>query len=427
MIIYRYKYKYTRGLDIMAIRDITVSSSLKSMNTESAIRNHNGNENRGKVKHENEEIDITKSHFNIEIKRRSMRDLLHEHYDERIERHNKNNNSEARRWDLDRFLDTFQGKTVKAGNKQSRNERWATVGQIIYLGGKDTLNPIIGEILDAGATPEEFMSAYSAGYEEYVDQHNEMFPTLPIYQSNIHFDETTPHGHDAIVVMGHTKKGLASDSLDNALGEIYGYGSNFKDKADNLKQYREDNDTIVFNCIGSKIENLALNYGLEIDLNPIRTGQEGSLDGPEYKKKKRIEDAEKESLAKIEAAEKESYDEISLNYNAASRLILKDEKRMESLKRQALAEQRKAKAFMKQVKLERKKLEDDKIIMKKERADLEKDKTMVEIRKEQKYIAKIRAYERRCEVKDSVEPTTASKPQVNADSAPVVEDTGPEL
>lgn len=145
---------------------------------------------------------------------------------------------------------------------------------------------------DAGASEQEIINAYASGYREYIEQHNERFTTLPIYHSDIHFDETTPHGHDAIVVMGHTEKGNPSDSINNALGELYGYPKTFEDKKANMERYRAENDTIMFDAIAPKLEDLASDYGLDIQFEPIRTGQEGSLSVEEYKHKKDLEQQE---------------------------------------------------------------------------------------------------------------------------------------
>lgn len=272
----------------------TVSSQLKSANAKSDIENHSGKKNRGKFKHANEEIDQSRSHLNVEYDMYNPEELLHKHYDELIEKHNKNNNSEARRWDLEKYLATFEGKTVKIAGKETKNERWATASQISYFGSKDTLNPVLEEIMKRGASQEEVVNAYSEGYREYIEGHNERFPTLPIYHSDIHFDETTPHGHDAIVVMGHTKKGRPSDSLNNALGEIYGYKDSFKGKQVNMQLYRDENDTIIFNSIAPKLKSLAKKYGLDIEFEPTRLGEEGSLSVDEYKHKKDQERRENE-------------------------------------------------------------------------------------------------------------------------------------
>lgn len=266
--------------------EITVSSQLKSANTEKDIELHSGKKNRGKFKHANEDIDQTKSHLNVEFDLLSRDELLEKHYGEKIAKHNRNNNSESRRWDMEKFLATFEGKKVKMKGKQTNNERWATASQISYFGSKDTLNPVLDALRDAGASQQEIINVYASGYLEYIERHNERFPTLPIYHSDIHFDETTPHGHDAIVVMGHTEKGNPSDSINNALGELYGYPKNFEDRRANMERYRTENDMLIFDSIAPKLESLASNYGLDIKFEPIRTGQEECLNMREYKLKK---------------------------------------------------------------------------------------------------------------------------------------------
>lgn len=279
--------------------EITANSQLKSANAESDIENHSGKENRGKYKHANENIDKTKSHQNVEFDILDRDELLDKHYSEKIAKHNKNNNSAARRWDTtDDYLATFEGKKVKSGGVQTNNERWATASQLSYFGGTDSLKDVLDDIQKAGASQEEIIEAYSSGYKEYIEKHNEDFPTLPIYHSDIHFDESIPHGHDAIVVMGHTKKGNASESINNALSEKYGYAEKKGDKwanstFDNMKRYREDNDKIIYDSISPKLEGLAKKHGLDVDFEFIRTGAEGGKDMPEFKRNKKHVEKEK--------------------------------------------------------------------------------------------------------------------------------------
>jgi len=282
--------------------EITVSSQLKSANTTSDISYHSGKANRGKLNHTNPDIDKTRSHLNVEFDVQDRNELLHKHYDELIEKHNKNNNSAARRWDLEKYLATFEGKKVKIAGKETKNERWATASQISYFGSKDTLNPVLDRMREAGATQEEINNAYATGYREYIERHNEHFPTMPIYHSDVHFDETTPHGHDAIVVMGHTEKGRASDSVNNALAEHYGsYPKTFEGKKEHMERYREENDSILFDSIAPQLEELAKQYGMDIEFEAIRTGQLDSFDYREYKQKKDLQDRELE----LEELEKE--------------------------------------------------------------------------------------------------------------------------
>lgn len=257
---------------------LTATAQLKSANTVTDVANHSGKENRKKYTHANKEIDQTRTDLNVEFDFHSREELLEKHYRERIDKHNKTNNSKARRYDtMDAFLDSFEGKPVR-GNKN--NVRWSTLSQITYVGDKDSLGELWTDLREAGVPAEELFEAYSEGYKEYVERHNETFPTLPIYRSDIHFDETTPHGHDAIVVMGHTKGGKASDSLNNALGEKYGYE---KDNKEKMRLYREENDTLAFTSVTSALQAVGRAYGYEFDVELERTGQEFSLDMHTYK------------------------------------------------------------------------------------------------------------------------------------------------
>lgn len=302
------------------VQQITVSSQLKSANAVTDIENHSGKKNRETYAHKNDDIDQTKSHLNAEFDFYDRRDLLGEHYKNTIEKHNenKNNKSEARRWDLDKYLETFEGKTVKRMGKETKNARWSTASQISYFGGKDSLNPVLEVLEDVGATPEEIRSAYLSGYEEYVQRHNEKFTTLPIYHSDVHFDETTPHGHDAIVVMGHTEKGRASDSINNALGEMYGYKKTFAGNQENMARYREENDGIMFEAIGSKLEALGATYGIDFEFEFLRTGQMESYSYEDYKKKmdyqnkdEELQEIEKIQMGRSKAQGKMSKDNAS--------------------------------------------------------------------------------------------------------------------
>lgn len=257
---------------------LTATAQLKSSNTVTDVANHSGKENRKKYTHKNKEIDQTRTDLNVEFDFHSREELLEKHYRERIDKHNKNNNSKARRYEtMDAFLGSFEGTPVR-GNKN--NVRWSTVSQITYVGDKDSLGELWTDLREAGVPAEELFEAYSEGYKEYVERHNETFPTLPIYRSDIHFDETTPHGHDAIVVMGHTKGGKASDSLNNALGEKYGYE---KDNKEKMRLYREENDVLAFTSITGALQAVGRAHGYEFDVELERTGQEFSVDMHTYK------------------------------------------------------------------------------------------------------------------------------------------------
>lgn len=262
----------------MTTYSLTASSQVKSANAVTDIENHSGKKNRKKYAHANKDIDPELSDQNVEFDFHSREELLEKHYRSRIDKHNKNNNSKARRYEtMDDFLASFEGKTVR-GNKN--NVRWSTVSQVTYIGDKESLGSLWSDLMDAGATVEELQEAYSAGYKEYVERHNEAFPTLPIYHSDIHFDETTPHGHDAIVVMGHSKNGKASDSLNNALGEKYGYE---KDNKEKMRLYRDENDALAFSSVTGALLKVGEAYGVSHKAEMIRTGQEFSLDVPNYK------------------------------------------------------------------------------------------------------------------------------------------------
>jgi hypothetical protein len=275
--------------------EVTATSQLKSANAESEIAHHSGKENRDKWQHANENIDASRSHMNQVFQPFDREELLEKHYREKIDKHNKNNNSKSRRWDtMDEFLKSFEGKAVKMRGKDTKNVRWATASQISYFGGKDSLGELIDEMQEHGVPEEQIQEAYTAGYGEYIDRHNEHFPTLPIYRSDVHYDEAVPHGHDAIVVMGHTQAGKPSDSLNNALGEMYGYPKDWDGKKANLERYRAENDDIIFTSIGPKLEEVAENHGIDISFSFLRTGAEGGKDMPEYKQNQDLQAREDE-------------------------------------------------------------------------------------------------------------------------------------
>lgn len=273
---------------------LTASSQLKSADAKSDIANHSGKENRMKFKQKNEDIDPTRTHLNVALDVLDREELLEKHYREKIDNHNKHNRGPSRRWDtMDDFLKTFEGKKVKIAGKETENERWATMCQITYVGNKDTMgfrtdeNALVGEVwhalMEAGVSEEEIRNAYVEGYKTYVQKHNEKFSTLPIYHSDIHFDETTPHGHDAIVVMGHTASGKPSDSFNNALGEHYGYAEDMAGKKRNLEQYRKDNDSLASVSIARKLKEVAVAHNVDITFSFERTGQTFSMDMHNYK------------------------------------------------------------------------------------------------------------------------------------------------
>lgn len=293
----------------MATIELTTSSQLKSANTESDIANHSGKANRGKIVHANEDIDLERSHLNVEFDFLDRGELLEKHYREKIDKHNKTNNSKARRWEtMDDFLKTFEGKKVKVAGKETNNERWATMSQVTYVGDKDSMEQLTDLFEEHGATVEEFIEAYSKGYRAYVEKHNKEFHTLPIYHSDIHFDETTPHGHDAIVVMGHTEKGKPSDSLNNALGELYGYETTMEGKKHNMLSYRADNDAIAYECITGALKELAQEKGFQLDLEFVRTGNDFSVDVQSYK---RLMDEKEEAEMELSGREAKLEERIS--------------------------------------------------------------------------------------------------------------------
>lgn len=279
----------------------TVSSQLKSANAVSDVENHSGKANRAKLKHANPEVDTSLSHLNVEFDFLKREELLEDHYREKIDKHNKNNNSASRRWDsMDEFLATFEGKKVRHKGKETDNEQWSTSCQISYFGNVESWDALRGVLSEVGVSDDEIRKTYAEAYEGYVRAHNEHFKTLPIYHSDIHFDETTPHGHDAIVVKGHTATGKPSHSLNNALAEHYGFPTNekgkprtptFSEKTDNMRRYREENDGILFKSMTVHFAELARSKGLDIDFELERTGQETSH---EYHVYKAVKDRENE-------------------------------------------------------------------------------------------------------------------------------------
>lgn len=263
---------------------MTVSTQVKSANTETDIKFHSGKENRETYAHENKNIDLERSHLNVEFDFHSREELLEAHYGDWVRKHDEQNNSAKRRYgSVEGYLATFEGNEVLGKKK---NVRWATLSQMTYVGDQETIGELWDDLLEAGATDEILMQAYSEGYREYVEKHNETFPMLPIYHTDIHFDESTPHGHDAIVVMAVTDKtpkgkdGKPTDSLNTALGMKYGYKLHNKEK---LRLYREENDKLAFDSILGALQKVGEAHGMPFDTEILRTGQTFSLDLNNYK------------------------------------------------------------------------------------------------------------------------------------------------
>ncbi len=283
----------------MSLHKMTVSSQLKSANTQADIDFHSGLKNRAKMNHENENIDTKKTNYNKVIIPEDVtkEGLLEQHYGEKVKNHNENQRGKKDYWDgVQGYLDTFEGKTVGS----SKNERWATASQISYFGNQDSINDLFDELEGAGISEQQIREAYTRGYEEYVLKHNEKFKTLQITRSDIHFDEATPHGHDEIVKTGHTEKGNASDSLNNAVSEHYNsYGSIKADKDKDieavnnftrLRQYRSENDSIMYNSIHVHLKELATEHGLNVEFEPLRTSEvNNAQNSREYKVSKDFE------------------------------------------------------------------------------------------------------------------------------------------
>ncbi len=263
---------------------MTVSTQVKSANTETDIKFHSGKENRETYAHENKNIDLERSHLNVEFDFHSREELLEAHYGDWVRKHDMQNNSAKRRYgSVEGYLATFEGNEVLGKEK---NVRWATVSQMTYVGDKETIGELWEDLSEAGATDEMLIQAYSEGYREYVEKHNETFPMLPIYHSDIHFDESTPHGHDAIVVMAVTDKtpkgkdGKPTDSFNTALGMKYGYKLHNKEK---MRLYREENDKLAFDSILGALQKVGEAKGMPFDTEIVRTGQTFSLDLNNYK------------------------------------------------------------------------------------------------------------------------------------------------
>lgn len=320
----------------------TVSSQLKSANAVSDVANHSGKANRAKLKHANPEVDTSLSHLNVELDFFKREELLEDHYREKIDKHNKNNNSASRRWDtMEDFLATFEGRKVKHKGEETKNEEWSTSCQISYFGNHESWEALRGVLSASGVSDAEIRKTYAEAYEGYVRAHNEHFKTLPIYHSDIHFDETTPHGHDAIVVKGHTATGKPSHSLNNALAEHYGFPTKpdgkkrpptFSEKTENMRRYRDDNDGLMFDSMAEHFGELARSRGIEIEFEPVRTGQETSHEYHVYKAVKDRESDLDEREMRLKAKSK-------VNQEKSSKLKLQE---LEIQKREeALAEQQK--------------------------------------------------------------------------------------
>lgn len=294
-----------RGYQVkMSTTKLTASSQFKSDNAESEREFHNGKENRGKYSHANENINPAMSHLNEEFDIYDIDELREEHYREKIDNHNKHNRSASKRWgkrggteqeekesSMQEFLATIDGKELIKGPKGKRrgtgNHTWTTATHVSYLGDDDTLNDVLDLISKAGAIRQEIRDAYTKGYGNYILQHNEEIPTMRIYHADIHFDETTAHGHEGIVPMGHTKNGNPSSTINNALAEMYGYD---KTNRENVKSYREHNDALIFDNITSELGALAKEYGLDLDFEMIRTG---NVSSKEYWKNIELNEREK--------------------------------------------------------------------------------------------------------------------------------------
>src|SRR5699024_10135303 len=180
-------------------------------------------------------------------------EILENHYREMVGNHNKNQRGKDNYWNgVKGYLKTWEGKYVG----KTKNQRWATESEISYLGNQETMNKLFDRFKDVGLSERELQDAYTRGYGNYVKRHNEEFPTLQITRSDIHFDESTPHGHDEIVPTGHTEKGRPSSTINNAISEWAGsYGIVKADKANGVKRednrsrmrlYRDVNDSIMF-------------------------------------------------------------------------------------------------------------------------------------------------------------------------------------
>ena len=163
-----------------------------------------------------ENVDSSRTPFNIEYRNEDIRAVYHELFDNALARYNE---KQTRK---DRVIDDYYEK-IRTGKQEKLFEEL-----IIQIGNKDDMN----------ASSENGQLARQM-LDEYIQSFQQRNPTLRVFSAHLHMDEATPHLHiDFIPFTTGSKRGLETRvSLKKAL-EALGFTGGTKSHTE-LNQWIE--------------------------------------------------------------------------------------------------------------------------------------------------------------------------------------------
>ena len=156
---------------------------------------------KGTLKHNSrvfyaENVDTSRSHFNIEYCNENIKDVYHELFDDALVRYN------AKQKRSDRKIDNYYEKICSGKQEKPFHEL------VIQIGNRDTC----AAATEDGAFAAKLLDEYMRGFQERN-------PTLRVFSAHLHMDEATPHLHiDFVPYTTGRKRGLDTRvSLKKAL------------------------------------------------------------------------------------------------------------------------------------------------------------------------------------------------------------------
>lgn len=159
----------------------------------------NGSVNHNCRKFHAKNVNVERSHLNVEYCHEDIKDVYHELFDEALSRYN------AKQTRKDRCIDDYYEKILSGKQEQPFHEI------IVQIGNRD----------DTGSGTREGVLAAKI-LLEYLQDFQKRNPTLRIFSAHLHMDEATPHLHiDFVPYITGSKRGLDTRvSLKQALGAL---------------------------------------------------------------------------------------------------------------------------------------------------------------------------------------------------------------
>lgn len=212
-------------------------------------------------------IDVSKSHENITLVDRDIKEAYREIFGEALDKYN------AKQKRADRKIEDYCDHI-----KKSKNGEKLFYEDVVQWGSKDDFqNPQTRE------RAKEALVKYVEGFEERN-------PNLKLIGAYIHMDEASPHLHlDYVPVANGYSRGLESrNSLDKAMKQM-GFQPENESRKNNATKLWKESERAVFGEICR---------GLGLEVEPERKSDRKSLTVEEYK------DARDEMLGDIEQEKK---------------------------------------------------------------------------------------------------------------------------